>query len=69
MLHAKAQLYTHACMHVHTHSGFPVTEQVRLSESPSRRIPCGGLILTVGATVERQNKYISSQCFEHHLPC
>lgn len=28
-----------------------MTEQVRLSESPSRKMPDGGTILTVGATV------------------
>lgn len=38
----------------HTYSGFPLTEQVRLSESPSRKIPAGGIILTVGATVGRR---------------
>lgn len=33
-----------------------MTEQVRLSESPSRKIPEGGMILTVGATVENWRK-------------
>lgn len=40
----------------YTYSGFPVTEQVRLSESPSRKMPEGGTILTDGATVGRQNQ-------------
>lgn len=40
----------------HTYSGFPVTEQVRLSESPSRKMPVGGVILTVGATVGRKRE-------------
>lgn len=31
-------------------------EQVRLSESPSRKIPDGGTIRTVGATVEERYK-------------
>lgn len=39
-----------------TYRGFPVTEQVRLSESPSRKIPGGGTILTVGATVGRHRE-------------
>lgn len=39
-----------------TYRGFPVTEQVRLSESPSRKIPGGGTILTVGATVGRHKE-------------
>lgn len=33
-----------------------MTEQVRLSESPSRKIPGGGTILTVGATVGRHKE-------------
>lgn len=40
----------------HTYSGFPVTEQMRLSESPSRKIPEGGRIFTVGATVGRDTQ-------------
>ncbi len=43
--------HTHTHTHTHTYSGFPVTVQVRLSESPSRKMPEGGEILTVGATV------------------
>lgn len=39
-----------------TYRGFPVTEQVRLSESPSRKMPEGGTILTVGATVGRHKE-------------
>lgn len=42
--------------HTQTYRGFPVTEQVRLSESPSRRMPEGGTILTVGATVEKEKE-------------
>lgn len=42
--------------HDHTYRGFPLTEQVRLSESPSRKMPDGGTILTVGATVGRQKQ-------------
>lgn len=42
--------------HAYTYSGFPVTEQVRLSESPSRKMPEGGTILTDGATVGRQKQ-------------
>lgn len=42
--------------HAHTYSGFPVTEQVRLSESPSRKMPGGGTILTEGATVGETKK-------------
>lgn len=42
--------------HAYTYSGFPVTEQVRLSESPSRKMPEGGTILTEGATMGRQKK-------------
>lgn len=37
-----------------TYKGFPVMEQVRLSESPSRKMPEGGTIRTVGATVEER---------------
>lgn len=33
-----------------------MTEQVRLSESPSRKMPEGGTILTVGATVGRHKE-------------
>lgn len=33
-----------------------MTEQVRLSESPSRKMPEGGIILTVGATVGRHKE-------------
>lgn len=33
-----------------------MTEQVRLSESPSRKMPEGGTILTVGATVGRKKE-------------
>lgn len=40
----------------HTYSGFPVTEQERLSESPSRKMPEGGTIFTEGATVGRQKQ-------------
>lgn len=40
----------------HTYSGFPETEQERLSESPSRKMPEGGTILTEGATVGRQKQ-------------
>lgn len=49
--------------HTHTHSGLPVMEQVRLRESPSRRMPGGGMILTVGATGERggRNGYRGNQ--------
>lgn len=36
-----------------TYRGFPVMEQVRVSESPSRKIPEGGTIRTVGATAEK----------------
>lgn len=56
MLHANAQhtpAPTLTPTHIYTHSGFPVTEQVRLSESPSRKMPCGGVILTMGATMKR----------------
>lgn len=52
--HHNIFLYTDA--HTNTYRGFPVTEQVRLSESPSRKMPEGGTILTVGATVEREKK-------------
>lgn len=40
----------------HTYSGFPETEQERLSESPSRKMAEGGTILTEGATVGRQKQ-------------
>lgn len=48
--------HKHTKIHMQTYRGFPVTEQVRLSESPSRKIPGGGTILTVGATVGRHKE-------------
>lgn len=51
-----------------TYRGFPVTEQVRLSESPSRKMPEGGTILTVGATVGRHKERGGGEISEDRGP-